>query len=288
MHPIANSGFSIRLTFLKVETPEKLDQWINGSDECPDLVDVLKEKIDGGRISLEKGEGGQYHFQCAMICKAKRQRQGAVRSHLLEHYAELKFPLLDYCDASRNDWAAIEYCGKAESHVAGPWEWGIEPKVSRDLKVDDLPPMEGKHKWQQAVYDRYLPEPELLTTVVHWYVDPEGQHGKTTLLKRMCLGNDFYLLDGGPQKMKFQMAKNPKKGYCINLVRSKEEHFSYEGLENLSDQFLCDTFGSDQKGMCIRKGSWVVVMANWPPEAGKLSEHRIKVFNWNDEKFEFE
>lgn len=173
---------------------------------------MLKQKFEGGRVSLEVGKGGQYHFQCATICKRKRQRQEAVRAYLLEHFGELQFPKIDYCDPSRNDWAAIEYCGKADSHVAGPWEWGIEPKVSRDLTIDDLPPMEGKYVWQQEVYDRYLPEPEMLTTTVHWYVDPEGQHGKTILLKRMCLGLDFYLLDGGAQKMKFQMAKNPKKG----------------------------------------------------------------------------
>lgn len=309
------SGFSIRLTFLKVETidgQKKLDQWINGSDECPELVDVLKQKFEGGRVSLEVGKEGQYHFQCATICKQKRQRQGAVRAYLLEHFAELKFPKLDYCDPSRNDWAAIEYCGKTDSHVAGPWEWGIEPKVSRDLTIEDLDkecPMTGRGAWQQEIYDRYIPEPPIMTSVVHWYVDPEGQHGKSTLLKRMALALDFYLLDGGPQKMKFQMAKNPKKGYCLNVtrlfarklalfnpvysdnvlcvVRNKEEHFSYEGLENLSDGFFCDTFGSDQAGMCIRKGSWVVVMANWPPIAGKLSENRIKVYNWCDQEEKF-
>ena len=85
--------------------------------------------------------------------------------------------------------------------------------------------------------------------------------------------------------MKFQMAKNPKKGCCINLVRSKEEHFSYEGLENMSDQLFCDTFGSDQKGMVIRKGSWIVVMANWFPELTKLTAGRIKVYEWKDTSF---
>ena len=171
------------------------------------------------------------------------------------------------------------------AYPTGPWEWGIEPKVNRDLSEADLPPMTNEFVWQQEIYDRYLPEPPVLTTRVHWYVDPEGQRGKTTLLKRMCLCNDFYLLDGGPQKMKFQMAKNPKKGCCINLVRSKEEHFSYEGLENMSDQLFCDTFRSDQKGVIIRKGSWIVVMANWFPELAKLTTGRIKVYEWEDTNF---
>jgi hypothetical protein len=276
-----SSGFSIRLTSEKIIDQTQLDQWISGSDESPDLVEVLKSRFEGGRVSLEKGEGGMPHFQIAVLCKAKRQRRSAVRTFLLDHYANLEFPLKDYCEPSRNDWAALQYCAKDDTHVAGPWEWGIEPKVSRDLSIEDLPPMTGNFAWQQEIYDRYEPEPPVLTTVVHWYVDEEGQHGKTTLLKRMCLGNDFYLLDGGPQKMKFQMAKNPRKGYAINLVRSKEEHFSYEGLENMSDQFFCDTFGSDQKGMCIRKGSWCVIMANWAPQLEKLSTGRIKIWTWS-------
>jgi hypothetical protein len=282
------SGFSIRLTASKVSSKEQLDQWISGSDECPELVDILKQKFHGGRVSLEKGkENGVLHFQCAVICKEKRQRCGAVRGHLEENFEGLMWPLLDYCEPNFNDWAALQYCAKADTHVAGPWEWGIEPKVNRDLTEADLPPMEGDYQWQQTICDRYSGEPEVLTSVVHWYVDPEGQRGKTTLLKRMCLSHDFYLLDGGPQKMKFQMAKNPKKGYCINLVRSKEEHFSYEGLENMSDQLFCDTFGSDQRGMVIRKGCFIVVMANWAPEFGKLTEGRIKTFNWCEKTKDF-
>ena len=75
------SGFSIRLTFLKIETidgQQKLDQWISGSDECPELVDVLKQKFQGGRVSLEKGEKGNYHFQCGDSV-GKPASQGRIR-----------------------------------------------------------------------------------------------------------------------------------------------------------------------------------------------------------------
>ena len=62
-------------------------------------------------MSLEKGKEGQLHFQCATICKEKRQRCSAVRAHLEENFDELRFPVLDYCEPSHNDWAAIQYCG---------------------------------------------------------------------------------------------------------------------------------------------------------------------------------
>ena len=123
------------------------------------------------------------------------------------------------------------------------------------------------------------------TSIVHWYTDVGGQVGKTTLCKMLSMRSDFYLLDGGAQKMKFQAAKNPHVGYCVNLTRSKEEHFSYDGIESISDGYYCDTFGSDQKGMIMRKPSHIAIFANWSPDTDKMSAGRIKEYVWDGNDF---
>ncbi|AXH74460.1 MAG: replication associated protein [Cressdnaviricota sp.] len=274
------SSFHIRLTASKVLSEETLAQWISGSvdqpDE-PDLVLVLKNFFAGGRVSLEKGEGGVPHFQCTTLCGKDRKRRSAVRTFLEDNYDDLLFPQCDYCEPCEKTWAALEYVQKEDTHVAGPWEWGLNSLASRDLKPGDLP---EPRLWQKDLLKRYEDEPPAGSSVVQWYYDPEGQVGKTTCAKMLVMTKKWYLLDGSAQKMKFQAAKNPKMGYIINLSRIKEDRFSYEGLEALSDNFYCDTFGSDQKGMIMRKPSWVVVFANWRPDGGSMSKGRIKTFEW--------
>lgn len=282
------SSFHLRLTAEKIVDQETLAHWLSGSvnhadDKGPlELLTILKEKFTAGRVSLEKGKEGQAHFQCGVLTGPKRLRRSAVRDFLSDNFDDLQFPNGDYCEPAVNQWATLQYCAKAETHIAGPWEWGLNVAKNRDLKLSQLP---VPYVWQQKIIDRYAEEPAAGTSVVHWYTDEGGQVGKTTLCKMLSMSHDFYLLDGGAQKMKFQAAKNPAMGYCLNLTRSKEEHFSYDGIESISDGYFCDTFGSDQKGMVMRMPSHIAIFANFSPEVGKMSEGRIKEYVWNGVDF---
>lgn len=282
-----HSSFHIRITASKSISKEELDQWISGSmDQAiePDLVSILKLKFAGGRVSLEKGQGGQAHFQCTVLTGKTRQRRKCVRDFLEDHIADLGFPEQDYCEPCRNTWASAQYCAKEDTHIAGPWEWGLNTPKNRDLKKEDLP---DPRPWQEEILFKFKDEPEPGTSVINWFYDEAGQVGKTTLAKMLCMTGKWYLLDGSAQKMKFQAAKNPYMGYIVNLTRSKEEHVSYDGLEAISDGFFCDTFGSDQKGMCMRKPSHILVFANFRPDMEKLSKGRIKLYEWNTPLMKF-
>jgi len=274
-------SFAIRLTFETVETGN-IEKWINGSVDQPDVVDVLKQKFECGRISLEKGTNGQPHFQITVGCFKTRMRRSAVRKYLEEHYP-VKFPVIDYCEPCEKTWASFQYCAKQDTHVAGPWEWGLN-KDTRDLKFDDLP---EPRPFQKEIIDRYDEDAPMFNAHIHWYVDVEGQIGKTMTARMLVLKHGFYNLDGDAQKMKSLAAKNPARGYTLNVVRSKEAMFSYAGLEAISDQFFCDTFGVENKGMIVRKGAHVVVFANWFPDTSKLTTSRLKIWNWNEDEEKF-
>jgi len=278
-------SFHIRLTYKKVEDQE-VDHWISGSTETePDLIEVLKTKFPMGRVSLERGEKGLEHFQATVLTGQTRQRCSAVQKYLIEHFPELYFAdKRDYCEPCRKTWASVEYCKKEETHVAGPWEWGLEKTVTRDLTLKDLP---DPYPFQQTILDRYEEPAPLFNSKIHWYVDPAGQIGKTMTGRMLTLTHDFYLLDGDAQKQKFQCAKNPKPGYILNIVRSKEGRFSYAGLEAISDQYFCDTFGSDQQGMIIRKGAHIVCFANWLPQLDQITPERWVIYKWDEEVKDF-
>lgn len=275
------NSFAIRLT---AEKTEKLDPWLSGSvDQTPDVVEILKNYFPIGRVSLEKGkDNGVLHWQATCITeKDKRKRRDTVRNYLVENYSLLEFPVKDYCEPCEKTWASMQYCAKDDTHVCGPWEWGLDKPKNRDLKLEDLP---APYPWQQHLLDKYECEPGHGHCSVDWYAEPEGQVGKTTLGKMMAMkyGKDFYLLDGGAQKMKFQAAKNPARIYVVNFSREREEHTPYGGLEAICDNFYCDTFGSDQKGMIVRKPSWVVVFANFFPDEHKMSDGRLNVHEFVD------
>lgn len=273
-------SFMIRLTAEKVGDT---DQWISGSmDQTPDIVEILKSEFFGGRLSLEKGENGQLHWQILVLCGKTRKRRQAVRTFLEGHFDGLVWPECDYCEPTQNIWASKEYVMKEESHVCGPWEWNIDAKPGRDLKAEHL---NEPYQWQSDLLDLYSEEPPMGWNKVDWYYDPVGQIGKTDTCKRLALRKDSYLLDGGAQKMKFQAAKNPAMVYMMNLSRTTEDKFSYGGLESICDQVYCDTFGSDQKGMVLRKPSWVLVFANWAPEMGKLSKGRIRIWEFVEDNW---
>lgn len=283
--PPMKPSFHIRLTATKTE---KVDLWLNGSmDQTPDVVEIFKNFFPIGRISLEKGDdSGQLHWQCTGITeKDKRKRRDTVRNWLLDHYPDLQFPKLDYCEPCCKTWASMQYCAKKDhTHVCGPWEWGIDKPKNRDLKIEDLP---EPYPWQKKLLEKYEEEPGHGHCSVDWYGEEEGQVGKTTLGKMMSLkyGRDFYLLDGGCQKMKFQAAKNPARVYAVNFTREREEHTPYAGLEAICDNFYCDTFSSEQKGMIVRKPSWVVVFANFMPDRSKMSDGRINLFEFKDNEW---
>lgn len=274
------TSFHIRLTGFKVLGEE----WISGSVDHGNLLEILKSKFRKGRFSFEKGAGGVPHFQIYVSDYPKRHRRSAVRKFLEEHFDGLVWPKQDYCEPCQNEWATRNYVKKEETHLEGPWEWGLQDE-SRSLTVDDLP---EPYEWQSTILHRYQPEPPLFNSKIDWYVDPEGQIGKTMTLRMLILKEGFMLLDGGAQKMRHLAAKNPAKGYCINLTRSMEERFSYQGLESISDQVYCDTFGSEMKGMIVRKGSWTVVVANCYPDRAKLTESRWNVYVWKDGDFTLE
>ena len=278
------SAFHIRLTSQKVED----EKWITGSldhKDCgpPGLLEVLQTRFPRGSINFEVGKNGQPHFQCTVFTrKGKRERRSAVRAYLEEHYDELKWPVLDYCEPCTNVFASDTYTQKSETAVCSPWVWGV---CVRTLSIDDLPEPYG---WQKTILDRYEPEAPVFNANIHWYYDERGQIGKTMMGRMMVMKRGFYIISGGKEKMRHLCAKNATRGYFLNITREEQEHLSYAGLEQVSDQIFADTFSSDMHGMVCRKGAHIVVFANFSPNHAQISSSRWRIYKFNYEKDDFD
>ena len=82
-----------------------------------EFLQVLKRlpHATAARVQLEKGASGTPHFQW-VVCLSKVQRVLSIAKKLGCHV-----------DAARNAMAAWKYCGKEDTRVEGPLEFGIPP-----------------------------------------------------------------------------------------------------------------------------------------------------------------
>lgn len=215
-------------------------------------------------------EEGTLHIQGACYWKNK-----ASFSHV-----KGKFPKAHVAQSS--NWHRLKnYCSKKETRVEGPF------RSSNSLSIKD--PLHGKQlfAWQQKVVDILKEEPNDRT--IYWFVDTVGCHGKTSLAKHICLSmEDSIFLTGKAADMKygvFSYIESKKTSaprvVMIDLVRSQEHFFSYQGLEEVKNGIFYNT--KYESKMVLYDCPHVIVFANWPPEKEKLSMDRWKIFLISDE-----
>ena len=111
------------------------DQWVftcnNPTEDDKDRVDGLvtgDNHVKYVYYQLEEGSKGTPHFQ-GFILLTRRQR----RSYVSKLLPRARFQIMYGTIASN-----IDYCGKEETAVDGPWEFGIRPSEKRQGKRTDL------------------------------------------------------------------------------------------------------------------------------------------------------
>lgn len=251
--------------------------WLGTWNNPPPVKDVeeafIRCQADEYVWQWEKGlEEETLHIQFALYWKNKKAFS-AVK--------EL-FPKA-HLEASSNWHRAKAYCSKKETRI------GETHTSSNTLSVKD--PLHGKqlYPWQTAVIDILKTDPDDRT--IYWFVDTVGNHGKTSLAKHICLSmEDSLFLTGKAADMKygcFSYIESKKTSaprvVMIDLVRSQENFFSYQGLEEIKNGIFYNT--KYESKMVLFDSPHVIVFANWPPEMDKLSRDRWKIY-WINEKHE--
>lgn len=98
----------------------------NPAETLEEFLGILKKlpHATAARVQLEKGENGTPHFQW-VVCLSKVARLSSMIKKLKGCHVE----------AARNAMAAWRYCGKEESRLEGPLDFGVPP-ASRAVKGD--------------------------------------------------------------------------------------------------------------------------------------------------------
>lgn len=178
-----------------------------------------------------------------------------------------------HLQVTKNRHAAKAYCQKSRTAVDGSlrvkgWDARLPPKD----------PLEGLvlYPWQELICEILKGEPD--PRAIHWVWEPDGNIGKSALVKHLCLVMPGVLPVGGKAAdMKhlihgWLQAKKVLSAVLIDLTRSREQFLSYEGIEDIKNGLFVNT--KYETAVCIFDPPHIVIFANWPPRLEALSADR--------------
>lgn len=205
---------------------------------------------------IEQGHNGTVHLQGFLYFKHPKEfsfiKKWLNRAHI---------------EAAKHNDKSIEYCNKEDTRVRGPYTHNIEIKKTVSI-ISEL------RDWQLEVMDLIDTVPDYRS--IYWYYDPEGNKGKTSLCKYICVTRkDAIYLNGGKSgDMKYAIAKAKTKPrvILIDMPRTREGCISWEGIEEIKNGIFFN--GKYESEMVIYDCPHVICFANFKPMSYVLSGDR--------------
>lgn len=207
------------------------------------------------RVQEEIGESGTPHLQGYIQAK-KRIRPTETFSNKRIHWEKCRSPK-----------HAREYCCKEDSATGNYILDTIEPI---DLIKPDRP-------WQLDVMNIIKGKP---TRQIHWFWEPIGGSGKTTICRWLVAKHDALYLSGNAKDCKYAVVqyREVKKRYpkiiLWNIPRTAKEHISYDAVESIEDGLFFS--GKYECASILMNFPHVIIFANFAPNGWELS-----IRKWN-------
>jgi len=230
-----------------------------------------------GNLETQLLKCGQYIFgeeMCPTTNKLHLQGFIASTAKIRPKEKFKDFPTIHWEKSKGNEASNIKYCskdGKTHTNI----------KLPRKL----IDPLEGKtlYKYQQDIMDiiKELPDDRK----IHWFWEPNGNKGKTSLCKHICINHNAIVVSGKSTDIYCGIADvlEKKKEIDIvlfNIVRCKEQYISYEAIESIKDGMFFS--GKYESGMKLFNPPHIICFANFRPNVDALSGDRwniVKIMN---------
>jgi len=169
------------------------------------------------------------------------------------------------------------YCSKDGIDICTNFTDADKPRVPYTFVL------ESPYPWQRDIIDKCGETPDDRT--IHWFWDPEGATGKTSIVKH--IGTDKYFADQVAQlPPKTADAQNAIVAFIeehgkhpticfIDIPRDKQDYINYGGIETIKN--MCFASGKYKGGQVIGPNPHVFIFANFPPNLNKWSADRFKI-----------
>lgn len=170
----------------------------------------------------------------------------------------------------RNKRDAIDYCKKKETATGKQWSQGM-PEVLKPVITE-------MSDWQNTLWKDLNEVPD--TRKITWIVDTEGNQGKTSFCKHVCMNKKGSLYCGGKAAdIKYAVSQMVEKGnspkICLfDFPRTMENFVSYQAIEEVKNGIFFS--GKYEAGMVMFNTPHVICFSNFEPDSRMLSKDR-----WN-------
>lgn len=239
--------------------------WCNFPGDWKQRIQSSFQRYAG---QVEKShETEMVHIQIAV---AGKREAGGVREKCT--MGDIKRLLGDnaiHCEVAKRSKAAIIYCTKEDTRFGEQLISGQSGNVRDPLDGVDLYP------WQETVLEIINEAPSNRT--IYWFWENEGNTGKTSLAKHICLTQRAMYVSGKASDIKYGVAALVKKGMppkviLVDVPRTYEQFVSYEGMEAVKNGIFYST--KYESEMVMYDPPHVVCFANFHPDMDKLSRDR--------------
>jgi hypothetical protein len=164
----------------------------------------------------------------------------------------------------------VEYCIKENDYLTNI-------QIPKPIKV-----IEPKG-WQTEVMKLVKEEPD--NRAIHWFWEPDGGYGKSSLVKYLCLKQGGIVCSGKAADMKYMIVKYHEKHelwpelVIFDVPRSSKDYLSYTGIEEIKNG--CFASSKYETDMVIMNCPHVLVFANFEPdyENPQMSVDRFNVYD---------
>lgn len=212
-------------------------------------------------VGKEVGASGTPHLQGYVETKSPMSYE-AIGKHIDKSFIEKK---------KGTDLQAILYCMK-DGNFETNSKYRPKPKL--------IDPMEGKtlYPYQQQIKDIISRGGN--DRIINWFWEPNGNVGKSSFCKHLCIHNDKIIILGGKGAdmlngvIQYEEQTGQYPQVVILDIPRCIEHISYGGIENLKDG--CFFSGKYKGGMVLMNSPTIIVFSNQKPDTEKMSGDR-----WN-------
>lgn len=238
---------------------------------------TLKNKFDEDifeKYIFEKevGESGTPHLQGCVFCKTKTR------------WSEFNLSKNINWSKVRDEERAIKYCQKDYQSLGNElWYKNIQVRERLELINPNRP-------YQKMILNILTDKPDNRT--IHWFYEPNGNVGKSSLVKYLVLRNGSIFIDEGKKTdimnttLTFYNAGNTMKSFIFDIPRQNKNKISWKSIESIKNGLIYSP--KYEGGVASFNSPHVIIFSNFKPDIDEftLSADRIKCYRIDEQTFE--
>lgn len=230
-------------------------------EEYADLLGTLGTQASGFVVGKEVGSSGTPHLQCYAEFRSPMRLSSLKEWNHRVHWEKAR--------GTREQ--NLVYCRKEGSYVSS-WKDIKEIVLEKEYKNVSWRP------FQKVVIDLLDKEPD--PRKIHWFWEPDGNTGKSFLVKYLAIKHNAVMAEGKRDDIFNQVAGVLEKDQIprvvlVDIPRSSAKYVSYSALEKVKNGCLYS--GKYEGARAIFPIPHVVVFSNEEPDRSMMSADRWDV-----------